>query len=405
MTPRASLALGMICATGCTSQYDVIGPSRSTREDAGMAADSGAPDSGAHDAASTALDPRERQRLAAFEHTCVARSDGVYCWGENGDGQLGLGGRDYSATPVRIAGLDDVSELCAGERHSCALASDGSLRCWGGNDHGQLGLGNRNGADAPQRVPGSFSHVACGGYVTCALDAAGALSCWGENFEGQVAQRAIIDFLVPTPIAGSPPFSAVSVGQGHVCALDRVGGLWCWGRNSHGQLGLADAGSQLRAPARLDEPDDFRALAAAQQHTCAARRDASLWCWGDNRSAQLGLGPATDAGVPLPSQVPGLRGVYGVAANWFHTCALHGEGVLACFGRNVEGQLGLGDAEPRDGPEEVAGSWDELAVGRFHTCARRGDSVSCWGKNDRGQLGLGDADRRAQPAELSFGGP
>ena len=80
----------------------------------------------------------------------------------------------------------------------------------------------------------------------------------------------------------------------------------------------------------------------------------------------------------------------------FHTCAVDSNADLWCWGRNIEGQLGLGDIEDRVLPTKVqSGGWEQVAVGRFYTCAKKLDqSLWCTGENSVGQLGVGDTARR-----------
>jgi eukaryotic-like serine/threonine-protein kinase len=78
------------------------------------------------------------------------------------------------------------------------------------------------------------------------------------------------------------------------------------------------------------------------------------------------------------------------AGGW-HTCALDGE-KLYCWGKNNEGQLGIGDTldRPTRGRVELVGV-DTLSLGSLHTCAcTKGNEVYCWGSNHDGQLGTGN---------------
>ena len=45
-----------------------------------------------------------------------------------------------------------------------------------------------------------------------------------------------------------------------------------------------------------------------------------------------------------------------------HTCALLITGEVKCWGRNIYGQLGLGDAQDRRAPARLAGVADVVAV-------------------------------------------
>jgi alpha-tubulin suppressor-like RCC1 family protein len=347
----------------------------------------------------------EGRHLAAFNHTCVARSDGVYCWGENAGGQLGTGDYQDRAVASKVPILEAAREVCAGEQHSCALTTGGTLYCWGRNAHGELGLDSNEPALIPQQIPGRYARVACGGYVTCAIDTARKLWCWGDNYEGQVVADLPRDQDVRTPTRASleDDVFQVSVGQGHACAVGTAGDLWCWGRNLDGQLGTGRPEQQVREPERVGQAQDFRRVAAAQTHTCGVDRSNRLLCWGNKDAGKLGTLNGDSTAVPARVAESGTRSYRDVVANWFHTCALQSDGKLACFGRNFEGQLGVGDTAQRDVPVDLEGVWDEITAGAFHTCARRGDDVWCWGKNDVGQLGLGHDRRSSTPQPLRFG--
>lgn len=91
-----------------------------------------------------------RERIkAGHGHVCGLTASGtVYCWGDNADLQLGRGpfsgGNGASGTPVQIsqgerpAGVS-FSSVTVGNRHSCAVATDGAAYCWGSNIFGALG--------------------------------------------------------------------------------------------------------------------------------------------------------------------------------------------------------------------------------------------------------------------------
>ena len=87
-------------------------------------------------------------RLAAgAQHTCGLTLPGqVYCWGANQSGQLGTGRGAYGNqgwnTPQLVIGDLAFRVIAAGESHSCGMVADGRLYCWGENGAGQLGSGS-----------------------------------------------------------------------------------------------------------------------------------------------------------------------------------------------------------------------------------------------------------------------
>src|SRR5204863_3917750 len=82
-------------------------------------------------------------------HTCALTSAGqVKCWGNNGSGQLGVGTTINATVPpasgVSLAASSSTTAtaLVSGAFHTCAILNDGSVKCWGENTQGQLGIGN-----------------------------------------------------------------------------------------------------------------------------------------------------------------------------------------------------------------------------------------------------------------------
>ncbi|MEL6543692.1 MAG: hypothetical protein AAFQ82_03640, partial [Myxococcota bacterium] len=75
----------------------------------------------------------------------------------------------------------------------------------------------------------------------------------------------------------------------------------------------------------------------------------------------------------------------------FHTCGVDINDELWCWGRAIEGQLGLPSSDVNRPSRFSTGLDDVLSVdvGRFHSCAQqRSGRVLCTGDNRRQQLGL-----------------
>lgn len=77
---------------------------------------------------------------AGTHHACALTKGQVWCWGNNGNEQLGSAAAGKSsAGPRRVPGLREVVEIAAGDAHTCARQRSGSVRCWGRGNEGQLG--------------------------------------------------------------------------------------------------------------------------------------------------------------------------------------------------------------------------------------------------------------------------
>jgi len=127
------------------------------------------------------------------EHAlAVADSDKLYAFGSNRYGQLGTGTLGEVVVPTRVPNPQGVTAwkwVTAGRDHSLALSSTGQLYAWGNNDNGQLGIGNRYMATTPQPVllangVSVWAEVAAGPGYTLAVSRSGLLYGWGVDSMG-----------------------------------------------------------------------------------------------------------------------------------------------------------------------------------------------------------------------------
>ena len=143
---------------------------------------------------------------------------------------------------------------------------------------------------------------------------------------------------------------------------------------------------------------------------------SDIYVFGNNQYGQLGLGvddsipigpvgsalPESSMGVPRgPTQLPGYRAKL-VACGPVQTVFIDQEDDIHVFGRNRQGQLGLGDTDDRSIPTKLPGyKAKSIAGGTFHTVfIDQEDDIYVFGRNDKGQLGLGDITERLTPTKL-----
>ncbi len=400
-------------------------------------------------------------------HSCALFSDGsARCWGYNDYGQLGNGATGPSScainginlqcspTPVPVVNLAGATSISIGDYDTCARLSDGSVQCWGVNENGELGLGTATGPETctvtgvglacstrPVSVPGLTNVTSISTSAeehSCASLADGSVKCWGLE-AGQFGTTPTTGLFispqglpyVPSPVAvpNLAGVSAVETASFHSCALLWDSTVSCWGDNLSGELGVGTSENDVFPPATVPGLTGSTAIAVGGQHTCALLPDRSVRCWGNNAWGQLGTGTSTSClltavfppiEIPCdttPTPVPGLAGATAIAAGGTHTCALLDDTSVRCWGRNDNGQLGIGTTSGPSGcsynggapvacaPTPVAvpnlTGVVAIAAGDRHTCALLADSsVRCWGYNVFGQLGDGTTTDSPTPVTV-----
>ena len=341
-------------------------------------------------------------------HTCALHESGaVSCWGRNRDGQLGISDSGESTVPVQVKGIEDAVWVASGEGHTCAVHQDGTISCWGYGRNGALG--NRHAYEdenfstpTPVRVEGitDATAVTASSAYTCALHRAGTISCWGNNSYGQLGSGQTSEELeesaIPVQVADITDAIAIASSQWHSCALREDGTIACWGDNDSGLLGSGHTSEELEesaVPVQVADITDAIAIAIGKWHSCALREDGTIACWGsDNGLGRFGeiesdfQGTAQLGTFPVPLQVTDITDAVAIATGEEHSCALHQNGKISCWGYNLWGRLGNGQsgAEESDTPVEVTGisnAKDIAAVaGLDHTCVLlESGSISCWG--------------------------
>ena len=288
-------------------------------------------------------------------HSCAVVAGGeVRCWGGNFNGQVGDGTREDRYAPVAVSGLSGATDIAAGNAHTCAVVAGGEVRCWGGNNWGQVGNGSHGGNWlTPVAVAGlsGVTDIVAGELHTCAVVAGGQVRCWGSNYYGELGDGSgATRQWTPVAVAGVSGATDIAAGWYHSCAVVAGGEGRCWGYNGWGQVGDGTKQDRL-APVAVAELSGATAIVAGRSHTCAMVADGQVRCWGDGSFGQLGGG--SSAGGSTPRAVQGLSGGTDIAAGDRHTCAVVAGGEVRCWGSNAFGQLGDGTTENRVAPVAV----------------------------------------------------
>jgi alpha-tubulin suppressor-like RCC1 family protein len=121
---------------------------------------------------------------AGSNFSCRTSPDGTACWGTS-DALISTGALVFS-------------KIEAGSSHSCGILPSDGVLCWGNNADGQLGDA---GAVSMHEIPELRAGlVTAGASHTCALSLAGELFCWGRDTNGAVSGTPSTIVLPPTRV-------------------------------------------------------------------------------------------------------------------------------------------------------------------------------------------------------------
>ncbi len=247
-------------------------------------------------------------------------------WGLNNFGQINLPN-----------GIANVLTIAAGNEHSIALKSDGTVIGWGRSSEGQVTI--------PIGLTGVKS-ITAGGYFSAALKTDGTVIAWGQSSYGQLN--------IPQNLTN---VSQIDAGSGNVLALKNDGTVVGWGSNNFGQSAV---------PAGLN---GVVAVAAGWAHCLALKSDGTVVGWGNNSYNQ--------ATVPV-----GLTGVIAIAAGEHHSLALKSDGTVVAWGSNADGQTNV--------PAGLTGVTKIAAAdgGNYSLALKSDGTIVAWGGNDSGQTNV-----------------
>jgi alpha-tubulin suppressor-like RCC1 family protein len=214
--------------------------------------------------------------------------------------------------------------------------------------------------------------------------------------------------VLAVPSCGEPPSSVathVAVGLSHACAAFKDGSTRCWGNWEKGQRGLGVSlndwpkewarSYELRVnpkrmvrPNRVVQLEDAVELAAGESHTCARRKDGTVWCWGPAQ-----LSGSTDlqdryGDLAYPVKAEGITDAVQLTAGSSFTCARRASGSVWCWGAMRDGRTFVESTEPRP-VGEIEGAVEVRAGGDLGCALLENGTVRCWGRSTKGQLGDG----------------
>ena len=380
-----------------------------------------------------------KQISAGKYHTCAIASDNNgYCWGYGGDGRLGTGSTGETNTPLAVirtgvlAGRT-LKQISAGGNHTCAIADNDEAYCWGNNNYGELGNNSTSDSSVPVKVSASgvlnskiITSIKTDELYTCALTSEGKVACWGWGYYGQIGidngtfadDKALVPVLIQnTGLIGTKTVLDLSVTDSVTCGIASDSYAYCWGAGVEGQLGLDDWGWD-GLPYKVDNSNHLLgksivSVEGGDDFTCALTHESKIYCWGKNLDGSHGSGLTTNRLEPTLVQPDLIKKVKGFALNESHACAIGGDGLAYCWGKNPNGQIGVNGADSyefRPLAVDTSGllsgkTIKSIAVGkRTSYVIASDDLVYSWGLGNSGESGTNTLATGSTPKALYMDG-
>ena len=314
---------------------------------------------------------------------CALGSDGkAYCWGRNTYGQLGNNSTTDANFPVAVVqGAVPASvkftSVSIGYTHACGLGTDSKVYCWGYNGNGQLGNNSTTDSHVPVAVSQGaipsgidIKSISLGFRSSCAIGTNDRAYCWGYNGNGQLGVGNAAPSGTSTPMAvlpGAMPsgvsWKSLSMGLYHACSIGTDNKAYCWGGNSiQGGIGSNTimssttpiAVEQGQAPAS----NTWKKVVAGQQHSCGIASDDKVYCWGINTAnSNLGNDSYLNYYTPTaiaPNEMPANYVAKDVATGSETSCVIDATYTSYCWGSSNDfGNLGIGRTGQAFSPQRM----------------------------------------------------
>jgi alpha-tubulin suppressor-like RCC1 family protein len=370
--------------------------------------------------------------IAGGTNSLALTNDGkLFAWGQNSVGEAGIGDFTYLTTPTSpymnglLAGKD-IIDVALGDYHTLALTNDG-LYSWGYNLNGQLGLGSASSQiSLPSAVIISgkrISTISSSGSNVLALTSDNTLYSWGANNYGQLGVGTKITSASPitvnvTGVLTGKTVTKITNSGSTSFAITSDGQLYSWGYNAVGQLGDGTKTNQLYPVAvnmtGVLAGKTISKVFCSTLSTFVLTSDGMAYSWGMNSNGQLGDGTEVSQVNPIAVSMTGLlsgKTITEIAASGTGqtTLFLTSDGLVYGVGQNGNGQLGDGTVTSSLIPVAVSALAGKRVTkirnyGTFSMALTSNGEVYTWGANYVYQLGDGTTTDHSTPAAVNVGG-
>lgn len=335
----------------------------------------------------------------------------LYSFGKNQYGQLGLGDTNNRYVPTLIDfEFDGIpSYIQQGYYNTLVITNTGKVYSFGWNQHGQLGLGDTVDRHVPTLIDFQFDGTPIigqfGDHYVLILTDIGKVYSFGYNGYGNLGlgdtANRNIPHLIDFEFDGMP--LKITQGNYHSFIAANNNKVYSFGWNNRGQLGLGDT-TNRNIPTLINYQFDGNITNIQQggNHSLILTDTGKVYTFGWNNNGQLGLGDTINRNIPILINFEFDGMPVDIQQGEIHSLVLTDKGKVYSFGDNGFGALGIGNYDDKNIPTLINFDFDGMPVdiraGDHHSIIFTDtNKVYSFGRNDDGQLGLGDTVNRNIP--------
>ena len=343
-----------------------------------------------------------------YNTTTLSNDGTLHSFGQNAQGQLGLGHNNDVSLPTPIPNLPKIKLIACGSRFTVCVDYEGFMWSFGFNDNGQLGTGNTTNYNVPQKlldIPPVLS-VSCGFSHTLIIT--NDLNLWscGNNNDGQLCLGNMEGCSIPQKTS-FPNILKISTGNHHSLFQNNNGEIFGCGYNSKGQCGLGHFNASQITPSLVHNvPSNIVQFVCGSHHCLFLDSEGNVFSVGENYFGELGLVSGHNTKQNELCKIVNIPPIQTISCANASCYLIDLEGNLWTFGRNEYGQLGHGNKTNINTPKVISTLKDiqQLSYGPCgdHFFAKNSQNqIFASGNNSSGQLGTGDTQSLSFPTEIN----
>jgi len=294
------------------------------------------------------------------DHALFNAKGGVYVWGGNVNGQLGLNHKIPTFTPTCVTVKNsDVYFVYSGYEQSLLIMNDNEIYVCGETHIQHLteklfSNPSSNVYQYHQPVSLSFlklnftiditiSSISCGLFHTMFKTKSGLIYSCGRNTNGQLGHGDIVHRKNPTLVKFFKPnvVHQIVCGANYNLALTTNKHVYSWGLNEENQLGFTITDEFISTPQHItffNSLESIKQIYCCQSSSFALTSKNKLFSWGSNDSTQCGH--LCSSIITEPKQITFTsESILKVSCGYEHVLCLTTRGTLYGWGNNTFLQL------------------------------------------------------------------